>query len=144
MNILKHTLKLAMFAFILVFASCSKDDSPAEDNTAMDEPTNQELLISGKWYVESSTEIGVADGCTGQSYFHFLDNDSLIIETYEQVGIEDCVSDGVELFNYQLLGNVLDVAEAENTFITIEHISETQLIIKAVEPGQTEIFNLIK
>ena len=145
MKNLQHTLKLAMIAMILVFASCSKDDSPAEDNMQMEEPTIQEQLISGKWFMQSTSSGGSNNACGKQTYLHFIDEDTLLIESfYEDAGM-NCLSNGLQSLTYVMTNDTTFILQ-ENPSIDfiIEFISETQLILKQTDGVDQEIYSLSK
>ena len=92
---MKNALKTIAIALVVItWSSCSKDD----DNTIIEnvEPTTQQLLI-GKWYY-SVTSDGEASTCEAQSYYDFIDAQTL---EYQRV-IDDF---GLAIFGFDLVGD---------------------------------------
>tara|TARA_R110002111_G_scaffold61133_1_gene101876 strand:- start:11 stop:544 length:534 start_codon:yes stop_codon:yes gene_type:complete len=90
-----HLLKsLFIFSLTLNLFNCSKDD----DNTIIEniEPTTQQLLI-GKWFY-SITSNGEASTCVAQSYFNFIDAQTLELQRV----IDDF---GLAIFGFDLVGD---------------------------------------
>ena len=92
---MKNALKTIAIALVVItWSSCSKDD----DNTIIEnvEPTTQQLLI-GKWYY-SVTSDGEASTCEAQSYYDFIDAQTL---EYQHV-IDDF---GLAISGFDLVGD---------------------------------------
>ena len=92
---MKSTLKIISIVFLTItLCNCSKDD----DNNAIqiEEQTTQQLLI-GKWYY-SVTSDGEASACEAQSYYDFIDAQTL---EYQHV-IDDF---GLAISGFDLVGD---------------------------------------
>jgi len=145
MKTLQNTLKIAMIAIVLVFASCSKDDGPAEDDTIVEEPTNHELLISGKWYIQSTSSGGNYGECERQTYLQFIDEDTLIIQAYHLAGGMNCVAETIQSISYQMITDdtFIFIGEPGLQFI-IEFLSETQLVLRQTDGMSSNTYYMIK
>jgi hypothetical protein len=145
MKVLQHTLKLAMIAIVLVFTSCSKDDSVSEDNAASDEPTNHELLMTGKWYIHATSMGGATNDCERQSYFQFIDEDTLIVQYFHINGEDICVADPIDLVSYFISEDDTITLEGEPDFyFVIEMISETELLLRQTDGVSSILFTMQK
>ena len=112
----------------LLLGSCSNDDNaPAEAP-----PTVQEMLSSGIWYWQSSTRQTVSD-CNMQSYFNFIDDDTLLLENFAEDEMDNCNSGGIESIPYILLNDDEFQVEIEGELFvyTIDFIDDVRLIISA-------------
>ena len=138
------TLKIATLTFLIVLAaSCSKndtnDDIPVQE---VPEVTTSDLLVSGKWYINGATGISL-NSCMKEGYFHFVDSDTLLIETFDLSG-GDCVSNGLESYTYLVNDSLINVFYSGNsTTLTIDFISESQLVLSTESGGSTFTYNLI-
>src|SRR5690606_37887152 len=65
-----------LLASIVLCASCSN-----HDDSAIPEPTVEELITSGSWYAESQTDFTMND-CYKHGYYRFLANGNFISENY--------------------------------------------------------------
>jgi hypothetical protein len=131
-NILK-TIAIALVAITL--SSCSKDD---DDNVYVPQTINQQLI--GKWYYSVTTD-GEASACEVQSYFDFIDAQTLknqrviddfgfVIVGFDLVG--DCWFSNYPQVNYTLNENndIQFLNEYEDTVtLKIVSISETKLVL---------------
>uniref|UniRef100_UPI00404AF116 lipocalin family protein n=1 Tax=Gelidibacter sp. TaxID=2018083 RepID=UPI00404AF116 len=122
-------LPFIALAILTLFNSCSKDDDSSS------EPNVEDLLLSGKWYFESRTNL-ILDICDKQSNWRFLPNGNYILEYYHNA------DDGCEIYDstegiFELLSNeTFSVTYEENTLVyDIVAISETELIVTATSGG---------
>jgi len=145
MKVLQHTLKLAMIAIVLVFTSCSKDDSVSEDNAASDEPTNHELLMTGQWYIQSTSDGGNSTDCERQAYLQFIDEDTLLIQGYYDDGELNCLADPIRNISYEMDGDDTINYVGDPTFqLIIEYISITQLVLRQTDGMNSRTIHLSK
>ena len=145
MKVLQHTLKLVMIAIVLVFTSCSKDDSVPEDNAALDEPTNHELLMTGKWYIQATSMGGATNDCQRQSYFQFIDEDTLIVQYYHINGEDNCVADPIEIITYFITeDDTITLVGYPDFYFVIEMISETELLLNQTDGMTSILFTMQK
>ncbi|RMA57173.1 hypothetical protein [Ulvibacter antarcticus] len=129
-------LKIFLLAFITILAtSCSKNDDTSE---AVIQPTNLELLTSGKWYLKSASN-SLFTECQQRTYMHFVDTSNLIIEEFDDSG-EFCLSSGSQNYNYTFSDPLIDISLGQfHLTYTIETISNTQLILEREVNGSIEI-----
>lgn len=109
--------------FSLFTISCNKDD----DTTP--EPTISELLVSGKWFLSSVQDVA-SNSCERQSYYHFTDSYSLIVDFYgvnTSSGI--CESTGFSGYTYTISSRNEIVIESGTSLVIykISAISRTNL-----------------
>lgn len=112
----------------LLLSSCSNDDNPPAEVP----PTVQEMLSSGIWYWQSSTRQIVSE-CNKQSYFNFIDDDTLLLENFAEDEMDNCNSGGIESIPYILLNDDEFQVEIEGELFvyTIDFIDDVRLIISA-------------
>ena len=144
MKNLKSTLRLAVIAFVFVFASCSKDDSPAED-TSMDEPTTQELLMTGKWYMQSTSIGGPLNECERQTYLQFVDEDTLVIQSFSENGAMECESSGIRVQAYLMSGEDQFLLDNESDHpYDVDFVSATQLVLSQTAGAESYTIHFLK
>lgn len=122
------TIKIlcSSLAVLFLLVSCSNDDnSPAEMS-----PTVQEMLSSGVWLWQSSS-MQTVTSCNMQSYFNFIDDDTLLVENFDEDEMDNCVSDGIQSVPYTLLNDDEFEIEFEGELFvyTIDFIDETRLVV---------------
>lgn len=114
-----------LFVALLTFNCSSDDDGPAP------EPTTHQLLMSGKWFFSSVTEQSL-DHCQKQTYYDFLDEDTLMAEGFVTGDSDECESSGVEVAKYKLIDedkNIHISIDDEVVIFSIDFISESKLIL---------------
>ncbi|HUH27846.1 lipocalin family protein [Gelidibacter sp.] len=120
-------LTLVLVAMI-TFNCSSDDDSPAP------QPTAHELLMSGKWFIISTTGVTM-DDCMKMSYFHFTTQDTLTTEAFKTGEDGKCQSDGTSIVKYTLIENDkklrMDLGDGDDLIMSIESISAAKLILKS-------------
>lgn len=113
---------------MLIFNCSSDEDAPTPT------PTTHEVLMSGKWYIISTTGVTM-DDCMKMSYFNFSNLDTLISEAFSTGDDGKCQSDGTSVVKYMLTDNDkklrIDLGEKDNLIMSIESISESKLILKS-------------
>ncbi|HLV14142.1 MAG TPA: hypothetical protein VKY41_03100 [Xanthomarina sp.] len=133
------TLKLATFLFLafLTFNCSSDDDSPAPTP----EPTTQELLMSGKWFIKSINGEAPENDCIKQTNWHFINEDTLITINYSINVDDECESESTN-FNYILSNDgkkLVAYLEGESPeIVSIDSVSMSELIVS--NPGIEIIF----
>lgn len=129
------TAKICALLLVMVsFSSCSSDNDSA--------PTKAELLAH-KWYLvqqeylnTTPSTVVVADECEQNTYFNFLDDGSLIAETFGLDMDSNCVSQSLVAATYDL------TADGEKIYITSGSPSMTQeLTIESLTGSELIIFN---
>lgn len=122
---------------IVLFASCNKDD----DGGSNPQPTNLELLTSGKWYFESNPP-GVNTACEKKGYVQFMANGSLIINSFDDAS-GTCESLGAVNATYTLTNdvNITIVFGSDSQAVVINSISENELKITNSDNGEINIFD---
>ena len=142
MKFLQHTLKLTII--VLVLASCSKDGSPAEENS-MDEPTTQELLMTGKWYMQSTSISGPFNECERQTYLEFVDEDTLVIQSFAENGAMECESSGIRVQAYLMSGEDQFLLDNESDHpYDVDFVSATQLVLSQTAGGESYSIHFLK
>ncbi|MBP0903917.1 lipocalin family protein [Mariniflexile gromovii] len=119
---MKTTTYLVLAIFILL-NSCSKNDDP--------EPTTEELLISGKWFFNKYNGEDI-NSCERQTYFHFTDANSLIVESFAfNSSSMVCQSGGLIGYSYTINSNNEIITTGGGTILTfqIKSISQTSLVL---------------
>ncbi|RMA57177.1 lipocalin family protein [Ulvibacter antarcticus] len=140
------TLKILTLAFLtLMSVSCSKNDDT--DNTPVQEDpvelTTADLLVSGKWFVNGISGTSL-DSCEQQTYFHFIDSNTLIVESFGLNG-GVCESNTLNTYDYSLANPLINIQNgATSVLFEIEFISETQLVLSTDSGGGTATYNLVK
>ncbi len=121
---MKTIKMLCLFSGLVLITACNSDD----DATTV-VPTNQELLISGKWYQESSTESTYTD-CEKNSSFNFLDTTNLSVEPFDDSS-GTCQSLGATEATYSLTNDVNLVLTIPGTTVnaTIQSITASELVL---------------
>ncbi|MEZ4855477.1 MAG: lipocalin family protein [Gelidibacter sp.] len=134
-TLFKTTAKICALLFVMVsFSSCSSDNDSA--------PTKKELLAH-KWYLvqqeylnTTPSTVVVADECEQNTYFNFLDDGSLIAETFGLDMDSNCVSQSLVAATYDL------TADGEKIYVTSGSPSMTQeLTIESLTGSELIIFN---
>jgi len=134
---MKHLKLWGFLAIAIVMSNCSKEDDGAS------QMTNQQLLVSGKWYQESKTT-GTVSACDKKSYIEFMSNGTMSAATFEDSS-GSCTSSGINSATYTLTNNVnikitfgTDVIDA-----VIKSITATKLTIDTQDNGQpsTQVFD---
>lgn len=133
MNLFKQ---LCILLLALSIFNCSSDD---DSNGNGDQPTNRELLTSGKWYNESVTP-GSYTACEKMGYVQFSDSGTLTIESFE-INAGNCESLGINSATFTLTNNSIINISFEGDMITAEimSISQNSLTISTVE--ETIVFD---
>lgn len=121
----------------LLNLNCNSDD----DDGSSSQPTNMELLTSGKWYFESKTP-GSYNDCEKNGYIQFMDNGTLILDVFEE-DAGTCVSLGAVTANYTLTNDVnLTLTLGTDTeSAVISAISATSLTVNNTDTGEVIIFD---
>lgn len=143
MKTLFQTYRFAIVLILLFpFSSCSSDD----DSTP--EPTTEELLAN-QWFLKTLEDltvtpstIEVADACEQNSYYNFLPSGDLLVEEFSFDVDDNCVSNiGVLVLSYSLNADetqIIALDGTESTILTLESVTETELIISL--PSQRVTF----
>jgi hypothetical protein len=128
---------MVLIAFTCI-PGCGNDDGM--DQTPL---TTLELLSSGIWYLESSTEKPL-DECDEQTSYHFLDNGSMLITLYVRDAMDSCNTSAALSFGNELQGEdeMLISTEDRPMTVTIDFISEDRLVM-TLGP-ETNVFDRIK
>ena len=134
-----RNLKVIMLAVLTLAAtSCSKND-----DTEAVQLTTQELLVSGKWYI-SSMGNQQADDCMKETYFHFVNENIVLLEEFGLEG-EFCISGGLNNFNYSLNDPDIEIMFGNFPVVyRIESISNTELILSVQGEGQGTLLSFSK
>lgn len=123
-----HFLKmLVLLVLPLVFAACSKDDD-------VPQPTVTDLLTSGKWYIESVSGATINNpACEKKTYYLFLQNGDLLVESFSIDNENNCVSEIVSATWELLQENTLKITSVNNNveLAEIVSITQTELILKS-------------
>jgi len=130
-----RTIKsILLFAVIVLFFGCGSDD-----NGDTNEPTNLELLISGKWYNESRTPGSYTD-CEKNGYIEFMTNGDAVINSFDD-GSGTCQSLGAVTASWTLTNEVdLNLTLGpESVDATIIAISSSEMTV--VGNGETIVFD---
>lgn len=135
MNVLKT---LSIVSLILFTFSCNSDDDSSSENT----PSTLELLITGKWYLESKTPGGFSD-CEKNSSFKFYTNNTVDVENFDDSS-GPCETQGTVNSTYSLTGSTLTIELGPDTVTaTINSISETTLNVTD-NVGDTIVFDKVQ
>lgn len=127
---------ITLFVIIISFACSNDDDSPSQ-------PTTMELLTAEKWYSESSTYIMMTE-CRKHTWIQFLDNGTLIVESYYTNSNDDCVSNPLVTAAWNLVNDTQYTTTYYNETLlyNIISISEDELRISTEEDGETTAFQI--
>ncbi|MGC1633735.1 MAG: lipocalin family protein [Gelidibacter sp.] len=115
-----------LFIALVTFNCSSDDDSPAP------ELTTQQLLMSGRWYYNSASNSTV-DSCQKNSYYDFTNAGTMIVESFRTNVSDQCTSNNIIVAPYVVSEdnkNIEVTLEGDKMIISIEFISESQLILK--------------
>jgi hypothetical protein len=132
------TLKaLIILSLLIVANSCSNDDD--NNDNVPPQSTNQELLISGKWYQESNSGTAFTQ-CEKNSSWDFIDITNLAVETFDDSS-GTCESLGITNATYTLTNDVnLELSAPGTTIIaTIQSITSSELVL--LGNGDTVVFD---
>ncbi|MEZ4803526.1 MAG: lipocalin family protein [Gelidibacter sp.] len=133
-----NTQKFLFAVSICLFTfACSSDD----DNGNQQQESNEDLLVSGKWYFESKTPGSYSD-CEKSGYIQFRSDGTFTIEVYEDNG-GTCESLGADNGNYTLTNNVniTLTAGSETQSAVITSISQSELKITNSGDGEMLVFD---
>ncbi|RMA57175.1 lipocalin-like domain-containing protein [Ulvibacter antarcticus] len=133
---------LTLVILTIAISSCSKNDDTVVVEEVV-ELTTAQLLTSGPWYVEGISG-STLDECDKQTNFNFGDDGFMILERYfTNAGV--CELDGSQAFNYTL-SDMLIILEngGSGIVLTIDHISESQLLLIIGSGGGAETYILRK
>jgi len=114
-----------LYLFVSIFMGCANDDN------SLSNPTNEDLLISGKWYQESNSGSTLSD-CEKMTSFDFNSENELEVEIFDDSS-GPCQSIGTLDGTYSLTNDVnLSVIVPALAFSgTIQSISENRLVINS-------------
>ena len=135
MKILK---KLSCICLLIIAYNCSSDDSNEEDTN---QPTVQELLVSGKWYNQSRTPGANYTDCEKNGYIEFNADGSFKLESFDDSsGL--CESLGLNMATYVLSNNrdILISFGTEEFSVIINSITQGILEVTSSD-GETLTFN---
>lgn len=124
---MKQFKLLSLLLVAILTFNCSSDD-----DSAVQEPTMQELLMTGKWYFSSisNTEFDI---CQENGYYEFITTDTLIAETFYGDAPDQCESNGKEVATYVLINDNKGLrfnVEEHELIMSIEFISDSKLELK--------------
>lgn len=118
---------LSLLLVAMLTFNCSSDD-----DSAAQEPTTQELLMSGKWYFSSISDTQF-DICQGNGYYDFITTDTLIAQGFHGDASDQCESTGFEVATYVLINDnkrLLFTVDEHELIMSIEFISDSKLVLK--------------
>ncbi|KJD36631.1 hypothetical protein PW52_03010 [Tamlana sedimentorum] len=134
-TVLKIYKLLTVLLLMISFSACSSDDSNEK------EPTVSELL-ENKWFLLETTDtstdpetIEVANSCSVNSYYNFLNDGTLLVQLYNLDADENCVSSSLEVFNYILS------ADGTKIIVEFENGDITNIIIDSIDNEFLELYN---
>jgi len=136
------TLRILTLVIVaMAITSCSKNDDTVIEEEIVVELTTAQLLASGPWYYESINGTTL-DDCEKQSSFNFTNSGNMIMEQYNMfAGV--CEYDGSHAYNYTLSDMLIIVEEGGSGIVlTIDFISESELIFTMGPGGASETYNL--
>ncbi|MDC6363628.1 MULTISPECIES: lipocalin family protein [Flavobacteriaceae] len=137
MNILvkQYVICLALCLF-MALTGCGNDDDPGP----LPQFEVQELLTSGRWYLESIESHEELNSCRKQTYYEFIDEGTLIVKAYLNSG-DECALITNKIASYTLLdNNSIEVTGALELMITVLSISEQELTFQ-IEGAQAQTFD---
>lgn len=106
---MKKRIPLLMLFLTIISISCSKDDSPANN----DKPFSEKII--GTWALRDRTEFGI-DYCELSTTFKFSENNHFILDFYQGDSPDDCQS--------QIAKGVWTYLEGENMEIDFDELDE--------------------
>ncbi|MDC6363629.1 MULTISPECIES: lipocalin family protein [Flavobacteriaceae] len=118
---------------LLLQTGCSNDDSEP-----IPEPTVHELLMSGRWYVQSVVSAGELDYCVRTTYYDFVSEQTMIAELFNLVDGE-CESVDYGALDYEVINDaeIRFTLNDGETYIYWEiiSISEEELVTQRLNTG---------
>ena len=130
-------MKKAKILFSVLITICILTACSSDDDSSTSEPTVEELLTSGNWYVESQTDFSM-DDCIKHSNFRFLANGNFISESYgDDSGT--CEMNNTHSGTWEFLSDTEITMTYETSTITytIVTISENELVFNWMSGGDS-------
>ncbi|WP_298894222.1 lipocalin family protein [uncultured Psychroserpens sp.] len=133
---MKTYKQLSILLVILSFFGCSNDD---DNNGNGNQPTNRELLTSGKWYNESVTP-GSYNDCEKMGYIQFSDNGTFTLESFD-LNAGNCESFGINTGAFTLSNNINISVSFEGEIITAVIVTITENSLTITTDEETIVFD---
>lgn len=120
-------LTSVLLAAILIIISCGNDDD------AMPDANTEELLTSGRWYIEAISDEPSRNDCDKNTNWQFKSGGTLTSEVYSDVS-DTCQLFYISNHSWELLSDKdlrINTDESEAHLITIETISKNDLVLRS-------------
>ena len=135
-NLVKQYVICSVLCLFTALTGCDNGD----DSGSLSQYDAQELLTSGRWYLESIENHEELNSCRKQTYYEFLNEGTLIVKAYLNAGNE-CALITNKIASYTLLdNNSIEVTGALELMITVMSISEQELTFQ-IEGAQAQTFD---